>query len=45
VMQLSDRIAVMYEGQIVGTVPGAGADREQIGLMMAGVHSATAGVA
>jgi general nucleoside transport system ATP-binding protein len=45
VMQLSDRIAVMYEGEIVGTVPGAHADREQIGLMMAGVHSATASVA
>jgi hypothetical protein len=26
-------------------VPGAHADREQIGLMMAGVHSATASVA
>ena len=38
VMQLSDRIAVIYEGRIVGNVPGPGADRERIGLMMAGVQ-------
>jgi simple sugar transport system ATP-binding protein len=38
VMQLSDRIAVLYEGQIVGTLPGASADRAMIGLMMAGSH-------
>ena len=37
-MQLSDRIAVLYEGEIVGTMPAAGADREQIGLMMAGAQ-------
>ncbi len=36
VMALGDRIAVMYEGQIVGIVdPSVG--REQIGLMMAGI--------
>jgi general nucleoside transport system ATP-binding protein len=45
VMQLSDRLAVMYEGEIVGTVPGAHADREQIGLMMAGAHATAASVA
>ena len=38
VMQLSDRIAVIYEGEIVGSMPAAGANREQIGLMMAGAH-------
>ncbi|MGI9145398.1 MAG: ABC transporter ATP-binding protein [Chloroflexota bacterium] len=38
VMQLSDRIAVIYEGEIVGSMPADGANREQIGLMMAGAH-------
>ena len=38
VLQLSDRVAVLYEGQIVGTIAAAGADRETIGLMMAGSH-------
>ncbi len=38
---ISDRIAVLYEGQIMGVVPAAQADREQIGLMMAG-HAPTA---
>jgi len=36
ILELSDRIAVFYEGRIVGILPAAGADREQIGLMMAG---------
>ncbi len=38
VMQLSDRIAVIYEGEIMGVVPAAKADRNQIGLMMAGTR-------
>jgi general nucleoside transport system ATP-binding protein len=38
VMQLSDRIAVIYEGEIVGTLPARGADRAQIGLLMAGAQ-------
>jgi ABC-type uncharacterized transport system ATPase subunit len=45
VMQLSDRIAVLYEGEIVGTVPAALANREQLGLLMAGAQRATSGVA
>ena len=45
VMQLSDRIAVLYEGEIVGTLHASAADRETIGLMMAGSHSLAAGVA
>lgn len=45
VMQLSDRIAVLYEGEIVGCVAATGANREQLGLMMAGAHRATSGVA
>jgi simple sugar transport system ATP-binding protein len=36
ILLLSDRIAVMFSGEIVGTVPGAEADREHLGLMMAG---------
>ena len=36
ILELSDRIAVLYNGRVVGIVPGAGANREQLGLMMAG---------
>ncbi|MFQ5794751.1 MAG: ABC transporter ATP-binding protein [Candidatus Bipolaricaulia bacterium] len=36
VMSLSDRIAVMFNGQIVDVVEAAGAKKEGIGLMMAG---------
>jgi len=36
ILSLSDRIAVMYEGEIVGIVPAEGANVEEIGLMMAG---------
>ena len=39
VMGLSDRIIVMYEGEIMGEVAGSEADREQIGLWMTGVKS------
>ncbi|MCX8024927.1 MAG: ATP-binding cassette domain-containing protein, partial [Thermanaerothrix sp.] len=35
---LSDRIAVIYEGEIVGIVDGPSATAEQLGLMMAGVR-------
>ena len=42
---LSDRIAVMYEGRIVGVVPRAEASVQRIGLMMAGVADATSGAA
>lgn len=38
IMGLSDRIAVMYKGQIIGIVPQAEATREGIGLLMAGVR-------
>jgi ABC-type uncharacterized transport system ATPase subunit len=37
IMALSDRIAVMYEGRIVGTMDADKVTREQLGLMMAGV--------
>jgi simple sugar transport system ATP-binding protein len=39
ILDLSDRIAVMYRGQVVGVVERDGADINQIGLMMAGVTS------
>jgi ABC-type uncharacterized transport system ATPase subunit len=35
-LAISDRIAVMYEGDIMGIVPAEGADIGEIGLMMAG---------
>ncbi len=35
-LSLSDRLAVMYEGRIVGEMPAEGADIKNIGLMMAG---------
>ena len=41
VLALSDRIAVIYEGRIVGVLPCAEADVEQLGLMMSGVREAT----
>jgi simple sugar transport system ATP-binding protein len=36
ILELSDRIAVFYNGRVVGILPAAGANRQQIGLMMAG---------
>jgi ABC-type uncharacterized transport system ATPase subunit len=38
IMALSDRIAVMYEGQIVGTVNAGEISREELGLLMAGAR-------
>jgi ABC-type uncharacterized transport system ATPase subunit len=37
-IHLSDRIAVLYEGRIVGIVSPKTTDRREIGLMMAGGH-------
>ncbi len=37
VLGLADRIAVMYEGEIVAIIDSADAKREEIGLLMAGV--------
>jgi simple sugar transport system ATP-binding protein len=36
-LALSDRIAVMFDGKVMGVLPTRGADPEQIGLLMAGV--------
>jgi len=38
IMQMSDRIAVMFEGNIVGIVDTKGAKVEEIGMMMAGAE-------
>jgi simple sugar transport system ATP-binding protein len=37
IMELSDRIAVMYRGKIIADVPNKDITKEQVGLMMAGV--------
>ena len=37
VMSLSDRISVLYEGQVVGSIDGKDATEEKLGLWMAGV--------
>ena len=42
IMALSDRIAVMYEGQIVGTADADKITREELGLLMAGSRLETA---
>ena len=37
IMELSDRIAVMYRGEIIADIPNKSVTKEEIGLMMAGV--------
>ncbi len=39
IMALSDRIVVMYKGEIVATVDAGAVTREQLGLLMAGAHA------
>lgn len=41
-LALADRIVVIYEGRIVGEMPGDGADIERLGLLMAGQTGAAA---
>jgi ABC-type uncharacterized transport system ATPase subunit len=38
ILALSDRIAVIYEGQVMDIVPRENATPEKLGLLMAGVH-------
>jgi simple sugar transport system ATP-binding protein len=38
ILELADRIAVIYEGSIAGEVPASHASIDEIGLMMAGAH-------
>lgn len=42
ILALSDRIAVMYKGQIVDIVDAGSADKEYVGLLMAGMKPADA---
>jgi simple sugar transport system ATP-binding protein len=42
IFAIADRIAVIYEGRIMGEFASADADRETIGLMMAGHSEADA---
>ena len=44
-LNLADRIAVMFEGRIMGVVEAAGASAEEIGLMMAGITAGGAAAA
>jgi simple sugar transport system ATP-binding protein len=37
IMSLADRIAVMYRGEIIATLPVEEATRERLGLLMAGI--------
>jgi simple sugar transport system ATP-binding protein len=39
ILSLSDRVAVMYAGQVIDILPIADADRNRVGLLMAGVKS------
>jgi len=43
ILALSDRIAVLYEGNIMDILPRTQATSERLGLLMAGVHSEEAG--
>jgi general nucleoside transport system ATP-binding protein len=38
ILSLADRVAVMYEGAVLGELSSRGADVEEIGLLMAGGH-------
>ncbi len=38
IISLADRVAVIYEGQIVATLPAVDATKERLGLLMAGVR-------
>ena len=40
ILSLSDRIAVMYGGEILAVLPAEGATKERLGLLMAGVREA-----
>jgi len=44
-LEMSDRIAVMHDGHVVGIVAAAGADRHEIGRMMTGAAASTEEVA
>ncbi len=39
IMALADRIAVLYKGEVIDTLPAEAATREQLGLLMAGIRN------
>jgi ABC-type uncharacterized transport system ATPase subunit len=41
ILALSDRIAVMYKGQIMDIVDAKKVSKEDLGLLMAGIHPST----
>jgi general nucleoside transport system ATP-binding protein len=41
ILALSDRIAVMYKGQIMDVLDAKKATKEDLGLLMAGIHLST----
>lgn len=43
IFNLSDRIAVIYEGMIIGEVDPATASRQDVGMLMAGINENSAG--
>lgn len=45
ILALSDRIAVMYHGQIMDIIPAAQASKEYLGLLMAGIKPSEAAAA
>jgi simple sugar transport system ATP-binding protein len=42
IMNLADRIAVIYEGRILQVLPARDATRERLGLLMAGIAPGSA---
>ena len=44
IMELSDRIAVMFDGKIVDILDADDANKETIGLLMAGIHPDDIGI-
>ena len=44
IMALSDRIAVMYQGQIIETLPAESATREQLGLLLGVIENYASGL-
>ena len=38
ILTISDRIAILYEGQVMDIIPRAEATPEKLGLLMAGIH-------
>jgi simple sugar transport system ATP-binding protein len=42
VLQLSDRVAVLFEGEVMGILPADGIDLTELGLLMAGAKRQTA---